>query len=316
MSFCGVVTTRSAAAPCFSATAKYMAVIGAAMPLIVSDTLTRSSGMPANASSMSASVSMAMPTRPTSPSARVSSESRPSCVGRSNATFSASCPCAIKYLNRAFVSAGVPKPMYWRIVQSRSRYMCLWMPRVYGNSPGRPRSAAGSRAARSSGPYTGFTGMAACRVTSRMLPPRRDARPAGPAPSVLRCLQELPEERQDLRRALLGRRVTAVGQLDDLRPLEHRAPAGQEPSEGRVLHAPQQQGRDPGDALAPLPERVVPRARAQHLARVDPRGVPVGGAKVVPLHLARVPCPGGDGMPEHHADREGEPLVEYTPQPT
>ena len=77
MSFWGVVTTRSRAAPCASATAKYMAVIGAAMPLIVSETLTRSSGMPAKASSMSASVSIAMPTRPTSPSARGSSESSP-----------------------------------------------------------------------------------------------------------------------------------------------------------------------------------------------------------------------------------------------
>src|SRR5947199_235215 len=120
MSFCGVVTTRSRATPCASATAKYMAVMGAAMPLIVSETLTRSSGMPANASSMSARVSMAMPTRPTSPSARGSSESSPSCVGRSKATFSASWPCAIRYLKRALVSAGVPKPMYWRIVHRRS----------------------------------------------------------------------------------------------------------------------------------------------------------------------------------------------------
>jgi hypothetical protein len=129
-----------------------MAVIGAAMPLIVSDTLTRSSGMPANASSMSARVSIAMPTRPTSPSARGSSESRPSCVGRSKATLSASWPWAMRYLKRALVSAGVPKPMYWRIVQSRSRYMCLWMPRVYGYSPGRPMSRANSTPATSSGP--------------------------------------------------------------------------------------------------------------------------------------------------------------------
>src|SRR6185503_7663260 len=113
-----------------------MAVIGAAMLLMVSDTLTRSSGMPAKASSMSASVSMAIPTRPTSPSARGSSESRPSCVGRSNATLSASCPWAIRYLKRAFVSAGVPKPMYCRIVQTRERYMWGWIPRVNGYSRG------------------------------------------------------------------------------------------------------------------------------------------------------------------------------------
>ena len=143
-----------------------MAVIGAAMPLMVSETLTRSSGMPAKAASMSASVSMAIPTRPTSPSARGSSESRPSCVGRSKATFRASCPWAIRYLKRPLVSSGVPKPMYWRIVHSRSRYMCLWMPRVYGYSPGWPMSRAASRPARSSGPYTGLTGMPAWSFTS------------------------------------------------------------------------------------------------------------------------------------------------------
>src|SRR5438874_1766143 len=84
MSFCGVVTTRSRATLCASATAKYMAVMGAAMPLIVSETLTRSRGMPANASSMSASVSMAMPTRPTSPSAPYTGLiGNPACVLRS-----------------------------------------------------------------------------------------------------------------------------------------------------------------------------------------------------------------------------------------
>src|SRR5207244_1688489 len=135
-----------------------MAVIAAAIPLIVSETLTRSSGIPANASSMSASVSMAMPTRPTSPSARRSSESRPSWVGRSKATLSASCPCPMRYLNRALVSAGVPKPTYWRIVQGRARYMCMWMPRVNGYSPGRPMSRSKSPAAASSGPWPGLLG--------------------------------------------------------------------------------------------------------------------------------------------------------------
>src|SRR5216110_2442705 len=148
-----------------------MAVIGAAIPLIVSDTLTRSSGIPANASSMSASVSIAIPTRPTSPSARGSSESRPNWVGRSKATFSASCPCAIKYLNRLFVSFGVPKPTYWRIVQSRSRYMPAWIPRVNGYSPGRPMSRSKSTSARSSGPYTGLIGNPACARISFMASP-------------------------------------------------------------------------------------------------------------------------------------------------
>src|SRR5262245_46972357 len=148
--------------------------MGAAMPLIVSETLTRSSGIPANASSMSASESTAIPTRPTSPLARGWSESSPSWVGRSKATLSASCPWAIRYLKRALVCAGVPKPTYWRIVQSRSRYMRGWMPRVYGYSPGWPMSRAASRPARSSGPYTGLTGMPACSVMSLMPISSRD----------------------------------------------------------------------------------------------------------------------------------------------
>jgi hypothetical protein len=32
-------------------------------------------------------------------------------------------PCAIRYWKRAFVSAGVPKPAIWRIVQRRPRYI-------------------------------------------------------------------------------------------------------------------------------------------------------------------------------------------------
>ena len=46
---------------------------------------TSSSGMPSNAVRMSSSVSIATPVRPTSPRQRGSSESRPSCVGRSKA---------------------------------------------------------------------------------------------------------------------------------------------------------------------------------------------------------------------------------------
>src|SRR5438309_177006 len=199
MSFCGVVTTRSRAAPCLSATAKYMAVIGAAIPLILSETLTRSSGIPANASSISASVSMAMPTRPTSPSDRGSSESSPSWVGKSKATLRASCPCAIKYLKRAFVSTGVPKPIYCRIVQTRSRYMCLWMPRVNGYSPGRPMSRSTSTPARSSGPYTGSIGNPAFAFSSFMglLPAAREtARWRGRSPSTRQLLERLHDLRQ------------------------------------------------------------------------------------------------------------------------
>ncbi len=45
-----------------------------------------SSGMPSMRISMSASESIATPTRPTSPAALGSSESKPICVGRSSAT--------------------------------------------------------------------------------------------------------------------------------------------------------------------------------------------------------------------------------------
>ena len=85
---------------------------------MVNETLTRSAGIPANASSMSARLSIAMPTRPTSPSARGSSESSPSWVGKSNATLRASCPWLMRYLNLALVSPGVPNPTYCRMVHT------------------------------------------------------------------------------------------------------------------------------------------------------------------------------------------------------
>ena len=45
--------------------------------------------------------------------------------------------------------AAVAKPAYCRIVQGRPRYMVGWMPRVNGNSPGKPISVSGSVPARS-----------------------------------------------------------------------------------------------------------------------------------------------------------------------
>src|SRR5438445_12334919 len=59
------------------------------------------------------------------------------------------------YLNRRFVSLAVPNPAYWRIVQSRARYIVGWIPRVNGGSPGNPRpsryaSAFGARIATTS----------------------------------------------------------------------------------------------------------------------------------------------------------------------
>ena len=72
---------------------------------------------------MSASVSIATPHLPTSPSASASSESRPISVGRSNAVDSPSPPAARSSWNRRFVSTAVPKPANIRIVQSFERYI-------------------------------------------------------------------------------------------------------------------------------------------------------------------------------------------------
>ncbi len=123
MSFCAVPRTCARGTPWLSATAKYMAMIGAATAFTVKETLIRSMGMPANAACMSARVSTAMPTRPTSSTARGSCESSPICVGKSKATFSAFWPSSIRKRKRWLVSSGVPKPAYWRMVKGRARYI-------------------------------------------------------------------------------------------------------------------------------------------------------------------------------------------------
>ena len=110
---------------------------------------TSSSGMPSNTRSMSSSESMATPTRPTSPSARGSSESIPNWVGRSNAIDSPGAPLARRYRKRALVSSAVAKPAYCRIVHGFSRYIVRYGPRVKGNSPGSPRAEARSSASTS-----------------------------------------------------------------------------------------------------------------------------------------------------------------------
>src|SRR5712691_11705408 len=78
--------------------------------------------MPWKSRSMSSTVSIATPTRPTSPRARGLSESWPICVGRSNAVERPVCPEASRYRKRRLVSSAVPNPAYWRIVQSRPRH--------------------------------------------------------------------------------------------------------------------------------------------------------------------------------------------------
>ena len=64
----------------------------AAGALIVIDTETSPSGIPANSVSMSTTVSTATPSRPTSPSDRAWSESWPISEGMSNAVLSPVCP--------------------------------------------------------------------------------------------------------------------------------------------------------------------------------------------------------------------------------
>ena len=64
----------------------------AAVELIVIDVETSPSGMPSRRTAMSPIESIATPTLPTSPRARGWSESRPICVGRSNATERPVCP--------------------------------------------------------------------------------------------------------------------------------------------------------------------------------------------------------------------------------
>jgi len=123
MSFWGVALIRSRGKPNFSAVAWYMARATAATALMVRLVPMRARSMPAKAISKSRRLSTAMPTRPTSPSASGSSESRPIWVGRSKATFKPVWPLAIKNLKRPLVSSGVPKPAYWRMVQGRERYM-------------------------------------------------------------------------------------------------------------------------------------------------------------------------------------------------
>ncbi len=101
-----------------------------AVALMVIEVLTASSAMPSKSVAMSSTVSMATPTRPTSPAASGWSESSPIWVGRSNATESPVCPRCNSERKRSLVSFAVPKPAYWRMVQGRPRYMVGYTPRV------------------------------------------------------------------------------------------------------------------------------------------------------------------------------------------
>src|SRR3954471_7553678 len=152
MSVCSVPPRCRRATPCRSAAAREHAKIQAAGPLIVIDTVTSSSGMPANKVSVSSRPATATPHRPTSPMLRGSSGSSPISVGMSNATESPVCPRSRSTRNRSFVSAGVPYPANCRIVHRRPRYIEAYGPRVNGNDPG------GASGVRSPGSYTASTG--------------------------------------------------------------------------------------------------------------------------------------------------------------
>jgi hypothetical protein len=104
--------------------------------LMVIEVETFPSGMSRRSTRMSSMVSIATPTRPTSPAAMEWSESYPICVGRSKAVESPVCPAFRRWWKRAFVSSAVPKPAYCRMVQKRPRYIVGCTPRVYGGSPG------------------------------------------------------------------------------------------------------------------------------------------------------------------------------------
>ena len=86
MSVCSVPLRVRGSTPWRSAATTYMQKIGTAGPLMVIDVVTSPSGMPVKSTSRSATLSIATPQCPTSPSARGSSESRPIRVGMSKAT--------------------------------------------------------------------------------------------------------------------------------------------------------------------------------------------------------------------------------------
>ncbi len=76
--------------------------------LIVIDVLTSPTSIPSNRIFMSSRDETATPHVPNSPFASASSVSYPYSVGMSNATLRPVSPCAMRYLNRSFVSSALP----------------------------------------------------------------------------------------------------------------------------------------------------------------------------------------------------------------
>src|SRR2546422_445852 len=125
--------------------------------LIVIDVLTPPTSIPLKRIRMSSRDDTATPHVPNSPFASGSSVSYPYRVGISKATLRPVSPWAMRYLNRRFVSSGLPNLANIRIVHSRPRYMVGWIPRVNGKPPGLPSRSSGFPAT-SSGVYNRFTG--------------------------------------------------------------------------------------------------------------------------------------------------------------
>jgi hypothetical protein len=121
MSVWQVPRTRLKGTPCFLASARYMASSTGAGRLMVMDVDTLPMSMPEKRVSMSARLSTATPSRPTSPSERGSSESRPISVGRSKAVDRPVWPCSSRYLKRSLVSLAVLCPANMRMVHGLVR---------------------------------------------------------------------------------------------------------------------------------------------------------------------------------------------------
>ena len=167
--------------------------------------------------------------------------------------------------------------------------MCLWMPRVYGYSPGRPMSRSKSTAGEVLGPVGRLDGEAGVRFSLSSSPPAL----------------EKPATAGQLGPALLRRRV-ATSASSTTSACSKTARQRGSAWRRRVLRSPRRAapGCAPG---APRCQSVVPGARAEQLARVDPGRVaarPLPAAPRSALDRARVAAAVGERVAQHHVDRE------------
>ena len=220
---------------------------------------------------------MATPTLPTSPRARGWSESRPICVGRSNATERPVCP-RLEQVVVALVATPrrCRSPAYCRIVQKRPRYIVGCTPRVNGILAGEAEPLVVVPASR-----------------------RRRRRPARAA-----CRCDGLEARAPLGRLLHG---LAVGVLEPLRLVLSRAslPALSLRGEGVVAH--DAHGHLLDHASLALASTALPLGDEQlddlaglgalqlvlHLHRLDDhQALPLASPRRRPSRAPSRPCPG------------------------